>query len=118
QAYPKDTDTIYICPDGELSALPWAALPGDTKGSVLLDQYALALVPSGPALLEQLGEGDQPEGRGSLLAVGGVAYDDKPAASAPKVKRSADVGDQKLTWPALAGTAQEIDQVLAVAGAL
>src|SRR5262249_21944091 len=43
--------TIYLCPDADLSALPWAALPGRVPGTVLLEEHALALVPHGPFLL-------------------------------------------------------------------
>jgi tetratricopeptide (TPR) repeat protein len=113
--FPEGTSTVYLCPDGEFSALPWAALPGDRKGTVLLDDYAFALVPDGLALLEQLAESPQAGGSGRLLLVGGVAYDDKPPAPREQTaKRSADVGD-KITWPALAGTADEVQQVREIA---
>src|SRR5262249_37754157 len=36
--------TLYLCPDGELSALPWAALPGRVPGTVLLEEHALARI--------------------------------------------------------------------------
>jgi hypothetical protein len=51
---PEGTDTVYLSPDGDLARLPWAALPGDKDGSVLLEQYTLAVVPHGPFLLERL----------------------------------------------------------------
>lgn len=78
---PADTNTVYIAADGTLSALPWAALPGDRSGSVLLEHFMFALVPHGRSLLARLL--DKPAGANdsarTLLAVGGVRYDDKPA---------------------------------------
>jgi CHAT domain-containing protein len=113
--------TVYLCPDGELSALPWAALPGRTKGTVLLEDYALALVPHGPFLLQRLTQRDQRRaaGAGVLLAVGGVRYDKvadpvrRPADLADA--RPADRGDKPGAWPALPGTAREAERVTALA---
>src|SRR5208337_262478 len=51
---PAGTEAIYICPDGNLSRLPWAAVPGAAPGSVLLEKHAIAVVPDGPFLLERL----------------------------------------------------------------
>src|SRR5262249_17713723 len=74
-----DTEVVYLCPDGALSALPWVALPGRKKGSVLLEEHAVALVPHGPWLLDQLRHPYRAKGQGAVLAVGGVAYDQAPA---------------------------------------
>jgi CHAT domain-containing protein/Tfp pilus assembly protein PilF len=111
-----DTDTVYLSPDGALHALPWAALPGSKAGSFLLEDYALALVPHGPFLLDQLTAPPRPqEGKGTLLAVGGVAYDQE-ATLQPDIRRAADRGKGQGTWPTLPGTVQELEQVLALAG--
>src|SRR5262249_51883312 len=56
--------TISLCPDADLSALPWAALPGRAQGTVLLEDHALALVPHGPFLLQQLREQHAPRPAG------------------------------------------------------
>ena len=42
---PPGTTTVIISPDGSLCSAPWAALPGDRPGTVLLEQYALATIP-------------------------------------------------------------------------
>ncbi len=47
-------EVVYVCPDGRLSAMPWAALPGERPGSVLLEDYTFAVVPHGSLLLEQV----------------------------------------------------------------
>jgi hypothetical protein len=67
--------TVYLLPDGDLARLPWAALPGSTPGTVLLEEYALAVVPHAPFLLEALlrPAGADKAGAG-LPAVGGVDY--------------------------------------------
>jgi CHAT domain-containing protein len=70
--------TVYISPDGALQRLPWVALPGDKPGTVLLEQYAFALVPHSRYLLARLRQRHPQSHRGPLLALGGIAYDDRP----------------------------------------
>ena len=103
-----DVHTVYICPDAQLSALPWAALPA-ADGHVLLEDYTFAVVPSGPFLLEQLSRpADQDRGAGVLLAVGGVRYD-RDGVPADKAGRP---------WPNLPATDKERAGVVAEAGKL
>jgi CHAT domain-containing protein/Tfp pilus assembly protein PilF len=110
-----DTDAVYLSPDGALHALPWAALPGSKAGSFLLEDYALALVPHGPFLLDQLtAPPRKSDGKETLLAVGGVAYDEEPTLQ-PDIRRSADRGRDQGQWPALPGAARELEQVLTLA---
>jgi CHAT domain-containing protein len=100
---PEGTETVYLSPDGDLARLPWAAVPGDKDGSVLLEQYTLAVVPHGPFLLERLLYPAPPAaGPGRLLAVGGVTYGDDPRP--------------REGYPELPGSAAELRQVLALAG--
>ncbi len=71
-AYAAGAETVLISPDGALARLPWAALPGRKKGTFLLEDVALAVVPVPAALA------GKPGGRAakpSLLAVGGVKFD-------------------------------------------
>jgi CHAT domain-containing protein/Tfp pilus assembly protein PilF len=78
---PADTRTVVLAPDGALTQLPWAALPGSQPGGVLLDDYAFAVVPHGPFLLDRLTAPPTSEpDPGLLLAVGGVQYDQGPRA--------------------------------------
>jgi CHAT domain-containing protein/tetratricopeptide (TPR) repeat protein len=114
---PGGTHTVYLCPDGALTAMPWAALPGTRKGTVLLDDCAIALVPHGHLLLEQ----DQATrtGAGTLLALGGVDYDQ---AAEPVKRRPEGVlaalpaeRDVKAVWKKLGSTEKELDRVLALA---
>jgi CHAT domain-containing protein/tetratricopeptide (TPR) repeat protein len=115
---PPGTRTVYLAPDAALTQLPWAALPGDRPGTVLLEEYALAVVPHGPFLLEALAAGRSlPPEEAKLLAVGGVAYNEAPAARAPAeaAARAAGAGT-KVSWPTLPGSARELDRILALAG--
>jgi CHAT domain-containing protein/Tfp pilus assembly protein PilF len=103
----EGVDTIYICPDGPLSALPWSALPGERPGerpgSVLLEDYAFAVVPGGPSLLDQLtAPAPTRRGPGVLLAVGGVRYD-------------RDDNKTGKPWPALPATVKERAGIVAEA---
>ncbi len=86
----EDADVVYICPDAQLSVLPWAALPGKENGHVLLEDYTFAVVPSGPFLLDQLTRPAPAErDAGVLLAVGGVRYDRDDKVGKPWVERPA-----------------------------
>jgi CHAT domain-containing protein len=118
---PKGTDTVYLSPDGVLSAVPWAALPGRRKGTVLLEKYAVALVPHGPFLLEQLRHPAPQKKAGVLLALGGVRYDRDPRPPRQAIKdlpalRSPRRGGKAGPWPYLPGTAHELDQLADLAG--
>jgi CHAT domain-containing protein/tetratricopeptide (TPR) repeat protein len=77
--FPPGTTTVLIAPDGELTAVPWGALPGDRPGAVLLEQFALATVPHAPFILDRLTAPVRSPGAGDLvLAIGGVDYDGAP----------------------------------------
>jgi CHAT domain-containing protein/Flp pilus assembly protein TadD len=122
---PEGIDTIYLAPDGELSALPWAALPGSRAGSVLLEEYTFAVVPHGPWLLEQFAVPARTNAApGLLLALGGVAYGAAPdPVVAPPggellVARRPDRGPATGAWLDLPGTVRELDQLVALARGL
>jgi CHAT domain-containing protein/tetratricopeptide (TPR) repeat protein len=94
------TRTVYLCPDGDLARLPWAALPGSKPGTVLLEDLALAVVPSGSWLLEQLIYPKQDVGGPhSLVAAGAIDYGAPPAG-------------EKAAYVPLGGTGRELDRVL------
>jgi CHAT domain-containing protein/Tfp pilus assembly protein PilF len=118
---PASTAIVYLSPDADLTALPWAALPGRDKSKVLLEEHALVLVPHGPWLLQHLqAKPDKVDGPGALLALGAVAYGRTPKdGSKPLPEDIAAVakrGGQRTEWNDLKGTAQELEQVIARAG--
>jgi CHAT domain-containing protein/tetratricopeptide (TPR) repeat protein len=101
---PAAAGTVWLAPDDRLTGLPWAALPGERPGTVLLEEVALAVVPHGPFLLEALEGASRtrpPPEAGRLLALGGVDYGQAP--------------NQKPLWRPLPGTERERQAVLALA---
>jgi CHAT domain-containing protein/tetratricopeptide (TPR) repeat protein len=111
QTIPRKLKRVYICPDLSLCQVPWAALPGDKPHTILLEDYAVAVVPHAVFLLDKLWPQERLAKRPSgVLSVGGVAYD---AESTPPGSLVVNRGDpllkpgQKLQWPALPGAAAE-----------
>jgi CHAT domain-containing protein/tetratricopeptide (TPR) repeat protein len=122
---PPGARAVYLAPDAALTGLPWGALPGSTAGTVVLEEYALAVVPSGPFLLEALEaeRGQRPAEAGTLLAVGGVAYGQVPEAKAARreleLVQPADLDPAlkgRPRWPQLDGARREIERLRALAG--
>ena len=71
---PAETSTVVIVPDGLLTAIPWAALPGARPGTFLVEQYALAVAPHAPFVLDRLTSPNRPDADpGALLAVGAMS---------------------------------------------
>jgi CHAT domain-containing protein/tetratricopeptide (TPR) repeat protein len=112
--------TVYLAPDAALARLPWAALPGDKAGTILLENFAVAVVPHGPFLLGQLGQREaagSPAGAANgMLAVGGVAFDAAGAAPAGTRPPPAPL-DKAALWPALPATEAEARGVQSLAAA-
>ncbi|HEX5105226.1 MAG TPA: CHAT domain-containing protein, partial [Pirellulaceae bacterium] len=96
-------ETIYLVPDGRLSSVPWAALPGKARGTVLLEQFAIALVPHGQFLLQRLTPYQPAADLSRVLAVGN-----------PDFGASGDAS--RDNWPRLPGTQQELGEIAAFAG--
>jgi len=107
---PSGTRTVYLAPDAALTRLPWAALPGQKQDTILLDDYALAVLPHGPFLLEQLMPAPprtvpRPVADGMVLA-GGIRFDDKPEL-VPGTTRAPATGAEGKLWSFLKGTEEE-----------
>jgi non-specific serine/threonine protein kinase/serine/threonine-protein kinase len=118
---PLEVKIIYLCPDLALCRVPWAALPGDKPGTILLEDYAIAAVPHGSFLLDKLLPQDPlPNRPAGVLVVGGVAYDAGPAAQGPLAANRGEPllkPGQKLQWAALPGATAEAKGVIGVAAA-
>ncbi len=78
-------DTVLIAPDGELTRLPFAALPGSRPGSYLIEDLAIGYVTSGRRAVEALTDPQGPPGRG-LLAVGDVDFQADPGQPGPAAR--------------------------------
>lgn len=117
---PFGIKALYISPDSALCRVPWAALPGDKPGTILLEEYAIATIPHAPFLLDKLWPQDPlrnpPAG---ALVVGGVKYDADLSQPAPNSVVNRDdplvKAGAKLGWPYLPGTAVEATGVTGVA---
>jgi CHAT domain-containing protein len=112
-------DTVYLAPDGKLTQLPFAALPGDRAGTVVLEKMALAVVPHGVVLLDRLSAAPaKGQRKGDLLAVAAVSYDDRPSAAVLAKAMPAPVAaDRPLKWEFLSGTGGELKQIQSLPGA-
>lgn len=93
--------TVLIAPDGPVSAVPFAALPGGKPGTYLIEELAIGHVTSGPQLLEPPA-GREADGAGGLLAVGGLRYGEPPA-------EGSTVG--KAAYRYLPGTRVEVERI-------
>src|SRR5262249_43994281 len=51
---PPNIKTVYIAPDMDLTAVPWAAVPGDKEKTILLEDFAVAVIPHAHFLLDHL----------------------------------------------------------------
>jgi CHAT domain-containing protein/Tfp pilus assembly protein PilF len=120
--FPPGTRVVYVAPDLALARVPWAALPGDRPGTLVLEEFAVATVPHGPFLLDRLSpQPARPTGRDRLLVVGGVSYGDEPRSVSDTALADLRRGEpltvpgQKLTWAELPGAAREAKAVAALA---
>jgi len=116
---PQRVKTVYVCPDLVLCRIPWAALPGDKPGTILLEDFAVAVLPHTIFLLDKLWSQDsRPYRSGGILVVGGVAYDaDAPAADPVALDRGEIPikSGQMVGWAALPGAAAEAKGVAGAA---
>jgi CHAT domain-containing protein/tetratricopeptide (TPR) repeat protein len=120
---PDGVKVVYISPDAALTAVPWAALPGNKPGTVLLEELAVAVVPHGPALLDALWEEKTRRTAAGLLSVGGVSYGEEPerlggwTADFGILARSRTRGElptdpeKETLWKDLPGAKVEAEQV-------
>ena len=107
---------VVVIPDGYLSFVPWAALPGREPGTFLIEDYAIATASYGRQLYALLSETHSPASK--ILLAGDVAYDERPSAALPggellAARLRAPATKQPLVWKPLSGTAAE---VAAIAG--
>jgi CHAT domain-containing protein len=110
------THTVYLVPDGPLTVLPWAALPGRRRGTVLLEDHALALAPHAQFLLDQLVPGRRSPASGTVLVVGGLDFSHAPSQAGVVAEgRLPPAVAKQLVWPALPATAVECERILEAA---
>lgn len=109
--------TVIIIPDGPLTRLPWAALPGRLENGYLLEDYVLTTAAHGQHLFSVLNA--PPVVGDDCLLVGGVNYDlgQRPASEVIAANESvasrspAMRGTKRPAWQYLPGTAEEVETV-------
>jgi CHAT domain-containing protein/tetratricopeptide (TPR) repeat protein len=116
---PDKVNVVYVSPDLALCRVPWAALPGDKPQTILLEDYAVAVIPHAVLLLDKLWPQDPLLNRpAGVLVVGGAAYDADVPAAAPLALSRADLllkPGQKVGWAVLPGAAAEAKGVAGAA---
>lgn len=99
---PADAKKIFLCPDGELSRLPWQLFPVDTKGNGAL----LTEVDSARQFYELRKSPYRDPNNPSLLIAGGIDFNANPYSTSGRAALPAVV---KL--PPLPGTLSEIKSI-------
>jgi tetratricopeptide (TPR) repeat protein len=116
QNVPARVKMVYLCPDLALCRVPWAALPGIKPGTILLEDYAVAVLPHAGFLLDRLWSPDgSPIRLKEALVVGGVAYDaDLPAPPQRAFNRGGLLlhQEQAIRWASLPGAAAEAQGII------
>jgi CHAT domain-containing protein len=127
-----DAKTVLISPDGPLCRFPFAALPGKTEGTYLVEEDFLLVNVPVPQMLPGVFEiHEKVPADPKLLLVGDVDYRADPGSpsqaeaaastdgragpendrAVPAISRSAPRGDANRKWPALPGTDEEVKSV-------
>lgn len=105
---------ILTSRDGALSRFPLAALPGRKPGTYLIEEHAIAEIPTPRALPDLLKKKARPERlAGNILLLGDVDYDqstseDKPTRPFSDFRSLPVRGDKPAAWPKLSGSRSEI----------
>ncbi len=104
--------TCILIPDGDLSQLPFGALPGKEPGQFLVEQIGFVTIGFGQQLLALLA--DQPVTNRDAFIVGNVAFDKLPTSRSRDTSAQEDRSYRTITqakersqWPALPGTREE-----------
>ena len=108
---------LIIAPDGPLCYVSFAALPGSSPGSYLLEEHEISYVSSGQHLYRTL-NADPARGNQGLLLVGGILYRNDSTAPAGN-STAADPANNALPtllppdtqWENLEGSAFEIERI-------
>jgi CHAT domain-containing protein/Tfp pilus assembly protein PilF len=108
---PDGTRVVYIAPDMGLCSVPWAALPGDKPGTVLLEDFAIATIPHAQFLLDKLWDQEAVKNSPTAaLVVGGVKYDAQVTDSKVGSPGNLPAGDL-APWVDLKYAAAEADSL-------
>ncbi len=104
---------VLVSPDGVVNRLPLVALPGRLPGTYLIEDLAIAVVPTPgflPELLAPAPEGSEAAEPVAMLAVGNIDFStaDKPSAAETTSTRRRRRGGAALQWEELPATRGEL----------
>ena len=102
---------LLIAPDGVLSLLPFALLPGEDGHEFLVETRTVSYIPSGRDLLRRRVAPSAPTG---LLAVGAPAFEQAPIQTAHPSTLRAGCGVPEDPFVPLPGTARELRAIAAI----
>jgi CHAT domain-containing protein/Tfp pilus assembly protein PilF len=111
------TKIVYICPDGQLGLVPWAALSADGKQPIIKGKYNIILVPEGRFLLQAFtAQRSKVRNDEAIFITGDVDYDlgtqEKAVANRNKpAYQSPLLFGRRVLWKGLSGTQSEIEAV-------
>jgi CHAT domain-containing protein len=109
---------VMIAPDGPLCFLPFAALPGRSPGTYLIEDHTIGYVASARMACELWGS-TTPDLNSGFLALGGIQYEKTAVSSSPSAPISESEPQAGLLpanahWDNLPATQDEAEQILKV----
>lgn len=113
--------TVLLVPDGALTRIPFAALPGRKPATFLIHDYAVGTL-AYPQQLMEFDEGLQHTEAASILLVGDVDFDKSDRSNnfhtdiVPETIKPSVNDNERSRWSFLPGTKSEIEAIVAIAG--
>lgn len=109
----EECDQVLIAPDGPICFLPFAALPGKTKNSYLIEDLSLGYIPSARQWIELTDRKKLDSVHNGLLTVGDIDYrpNIRTLVSHDGAKRRGLLPDDGH-WGDLPATKEECEQII------
>lgn len=111
----NDKKQVIIIPDGELTVLPWSALPGKTTGKYLLEEMNISVASTGHELISCIRS--KSTTNENIVLVGDIDYDRRTEFPVNDSTKKLTMNIQPLRasngnhWNSLPFTKHEIDEV-------
>jgi CHAT domain-containing protein len=115
--------TVLLSPDGDLAQFPLGALPGGKEGTYLIEEVNLVVVPVPRLLAAPIAVRDRNHDHQTAVLFGDIDFNGDPAPSRPldsaqtllaQATQRSTFRAGELEFPALPGTAAEIDEIAAM----
>ena len=106
-----EPDLVIICPDGPLIEVPFSALPGKKPGTYLLEDLAIASIPTLQILPRIVATNGTEETPSSALLVGDINFSATNVESAPGDSKALSDRAAGFRFTQLPGTTAEIEEI-------